>query len=578
LASEKGINVLSQETSRPQPSADSPPDPSAASHFNIGSLLTLHAAQRPQQDALLVQTSSGRSKASYAGVTFDELERLSNRYANAMRTDGLERGMHTLVMVRPGVDFLAVVFALFKIGAVPVMIDPGMGIQRVLECLQSADVTGFVGIPLAHVMRKLRPAAFRSVNHAITVGRRWFWGGLNLHKAARHASDSLEPVATRSDECAAILFTSGSTGPAKGVVYEHGMFGAQVREIRDAYGIEPGEVDVPTFPLFGLFSIGMGMTVVIPDMDPSRPGDVDPRRIVQAIRDHHATNTFGSPALWKRVASHCQQHDIKLPSLRRILVAGAPVPYPVIEQLHDALNDEADVYTPYGATESLPVSSIGGREVLGECRDLTRGGAGTCVGRVMPEIELRVIRITDEPIVDWSEDLEVPDGIKGEIVVRGPVVTKAYYGLDAATKLAKICDGGRIWHRIGDIGYRDAQGRIWFCGRKAHRVTTHDGTMFTVPCEAVFNEHPHVARSALVGVGPPGEQTPVIIVEPVPGKFPRNAQVLTFWEELLEFARDNELTRDITIVLFYPSLPVDVRHNAKIHREALAEWAAAELQ
>ena len=102
--------------------------------------------------------------------------------------------------------------------------------------------------------------------------------------------------------------------------------------------------------------------------------------------------------------------------------------------------------------------------------------------------------------------------------------------------------------------------------------------MFTLPCEAVFNEHPNVARSALVGVGPAGAQIPVIVVEPVPGKFPRAARMLVFWEEMLELARANEKTREITNVLFYPSFPVDVRHNTKINREALAVWATTELQ
>lgn len=196
----------------------------------------------------------------------------------------------------------------------------------------------------------------------------------------------------------------------------------------------------------------------------------------------------------------------------------------------------------------------------------------------MPQIQLRLIRINDDPIDVWTDELLVPDGEKGEIVVSGPVVTKAYFGLAQADTLAKIREGSRIWHRIGDIGYRDRKGRIWFCGRKAHRVITSDGTMLTVPCEAVFNEHPDVARTALVGVGPAGEQIPVIVVEPMPGKFPRPAQMLTFWEEMLVLARANELTCGITHVLFHPSLPVDIRHNTKINREALAVWAATELQ
>jgi acyl-coenzyme A synthetase/AMP-(fatty) acid ligase len=478
------------------------------------------------------------------------------------------------MMVRPGFEFIGLTFALFKIGAVPVMIDPGMGVGRMLECIHSVDPQAFIGIPLAHVMRLLRRKPFRTVEQVVTVGRRWFWGGPTLCDLHDRGSEAFALAETTWDEPAAILFTSGATGPAKGVVYEHGMFDAQVRAIRDHYGIEPGEVDLPGFPLFALFSTAMGMTSVIPDMDPSRPARVDPARIVEAIRDHAVTNTFGSPAMWKRVADYCVEQDIKLPTLRRVLIAGAPVPWHVIERLHRALGPDADVHTPYGATESLPVSSISGREVLDDCSEKSRRGAGTCVGKPLSGIDLRLIGITDEPIARWSDDLSVPDGEFGEIVVEGDVVTKRYYGLDRATACAKISDGDRIRHRMGDVGYRDEQGRIWFCGRKGHRVVTENGTMFPVPCEAIFNEHPDVSRSALVGVGPRGKQTPAIIIEPESGRSPRGGSVAVFREEILKLARSSDLTRSINRVLFHRSLPVDIRHNAKIDREQLAIWAA----
>jgi acyl-CoA synthetase (AMP-forming)/AMP-acid ligase II len=191
----------------------------------------------------------------------------------------------------------------------------------------------------------------------------------------------------------------------------------------------------------------------------------------------------------------------------------------------------------------------------------------------------------------------VAEGQFGEIAVAGPVVTKAYFGLPHADALSKIRDGDRLWHRIGDIGYCDAEGRLWFCGRKSQRVETERGTMLTDCCEGVFNEHPDVARSALVGVGPAGRQTPVVVIEPKPGRFPRGPRVRTFTQELLNLAQ-SAVNRQSTIdnrhstisnrqsaignwqsgqVLFHRSLPVDVRHNAKINREALARWAAKRM-
>ena len=547
--------------------------------FNIASYLPRMAERVPDKPAVIVTGSRDNSgRAIYELLTFAELDILSNRYANGLTAAGIKRGRRVLVMVRPGFEFMGLIFALFKMGAVPVMIDPGMGVRRMLECIRTVNLHALVCIPAAHAMRVIRRGPFKTVKHVVTVGRRWFWGGPTLEQLARVADSSYRMADTASAETAAILFTSGSTGPAKGVVYEHGMFNAQVREIQSHYGIEPGEIDLPTFPLFGLFSVAMGMTAVIPDMDPTRPARVDPAKIVAAIHDHGATNTFGSPALWKRVAAYCVEQGTKLPSLRRILIAGAAVPYPVIEQLHQVLGPDADVHTPYGATESLPVSSISGREVLGDCRRLTREGAGTCVGSPVPGVDLRIIKITDEAITEWSDELLVPDGEPGEIVVAGPVVTKKYFGLPDATALAKISDGRCVWHRMGDLGYRDERGRVWFCGRKAHRVMTAQGPMYTIPCEAIFNEHRQVSRSALVGIGPTGSQRPVIVVEPVQGRFSSGSDLTTIREELLGLGRANKLTCSIDQVLFHRSLPVDVRHNVKINREELARWAAKQRE
>ena len=547
--------------------------------FNIASYLPRMAEAAPEQAAVIVAGSFERgTDTNPSSLNFAALEALTNRYANGLRRVGFDRGMRTLLMVRPGIDFVALVFALFKSGAVPVMIDPGMGARRMLECIKSVDLHAFVGIPLAHVMRVLRPKSFRSVSHAVTVGRRWFWGGPTLDSLAQSASGEFEIVATGRDDPAAILFTSGATGPAKGVIYEHGMFDAQVRMIQSQYGIEPGEIDLPTFPLFALFSVAMGMTSVIPEMDPSRPGQVEPRNIVSAIRDHRVTSTFGSPALWRRVADHCVEQEIKLPTLRRILIAGAPVSTDLIEKLHQVLRDDADVHTPYGATESLPAASISGRERMGDLACRSRSGGGTCVGLPLPGIELRIIRITDDVIPVWNDELLVSSGEIGEIVVAGPAVTKEYFGLPAATNGAKIRDLDRVWHRIGDVAYRDVEGRIWFCGRKAHRVASPDGMLYSVPCEAIFNEHPDVRRSALVGIGVSGRKRPVIIVEPNPERFPRGRRRDAFREELLQLGHANQETRTISDVLFHRSLPVDVRHNAKINREALSVWATERIR
>jgi len=377
------------------------------------------------------------------------------------------------------------------------------------------------------------------------------------------------------EQTAAILFTSGSTGVPKGVVTPFRVFAAQVKALRDVYAIQPGERDLATFPLFALFGPALGMASVVPDMDASRPAEADPQRLFEAFRDYNCTNVFASPALIAKLGRYCVDQGLTLTSLRRAISAGAPASNPALERFQRCLPGGVEVLTSYGATECLPVTMLGSREILRETRRLTDQGGGVCVGRPAPGIDVRIVPILDEPIESWSEDLALPRGEIGEIVVYGAVVTPSYYKRPQATKLAKIpTENGDVWHRMGDVGYFDEQGRLWMCGRKGHRVDAKEGTLYTIPCEAVFNTHPAVRRSALVGVIREGKTTPLLCVERVKGATIQNGPLT---EELLEIARNHEHTRAIDIVLYHPSFPVDVRHNAKIFREKLALWAWKEL-
>ena len=290
-----------------------------------------------------------------------------------------------------------------------------------------------------------------------------------------------------------------------------------MESFRSLYEIEPGEIDLCTFPLFALFAPALGMTAIVPDMDPTRPARVEPARIFEAIDDFGVTNMFGSPALLRRLAQAGNSASVRLPTLKRVISAGVPVSPKTMDQLVPLLDRTAQIYTPYGATEALPVASIGSGQVLRETRHATDKGMGVCVGRPVAGIDARIIQIRDDPIPSWSDDLQMPDGEIGEIIVAGPVVTKTYYNRSRATSLAKIADPDRqtFFHRMGDLGYRDSQGRLWFCGRKSHRVILAEETLFTIPCESIFNAHAEVARSALVGVRRHGWVVPVICVEPL---------------------------------------------------------------
>jgi acyl-CoA synthetase (AMP-forming)/AMP-acid ligase II len=241
----------------------------------------------------------------------------------------------------------------------------------------------------------------------------------------------------------------------------------------------------------------------------------------------------------------------------------------------NALNTSADLFTPYGATECLPVASISAREVLSETAALTAVGKGTCVGHVFDSMRVRIIETSSDVLREIDNTVSLANGQIGEIIVSGPVATREYFQRPEATESAKIKDGDTFWHRMGDVGYLDDTGRLWFCGRKAHVVSTPSGPMYSVCCEAIFNNHPAVYRCALVGIGAKGQQTPVIVVEPEPGKFPASEQARQqLRDELLQLGAQNPLTSNISLILFHRSLPVDTRHNVKINRELLAVWAA----
>jgi acyl-CoA synthetase (AMP-forming)/AMP-acid ligase II len=261
-----------------------------------------------------------------------------------------------------------------------------------------------------------------------------------------------------------------------------------------------------------------------------------------------------------------------------VATAGAPASPRVLAEFAKLLEPPAEIFTPYGATEALPVASIGSREILEETAARTARGEGVCIGRPVPGIEVRIIRIRDDPIPVWSDDLELSDGTVGEIIVRGPVVTREYFRRPEATALAKIHDPhrGGFFHRMGDLGYRDADGRLWFCGRKSHRVELEDATLYTICCEGVFNAHPEVARTALVGVTAGTGTRPVLCVEPVRRLTRRERQRVG--DELRELGAGYPHTRRIETFLFHTSFPVDIRHNSKIFREKLAVWAERELR
>ena len=546
---------------------------------NIASYLPILAEKQPNTYAVVKQSKNKSRNASFdIAYTYKQLDEVSDLIANGLEAYGIKKGTRTVLMVKPGLDFFALVFALFKLEAVLVAVDPGMGIKNLGKCLGEAEPEAFIGICSAHIARTVLGWSKKTIHKKILVG------GNFLSNALLTDLDKIKSLGkkykrikkeTRAEDIAAILFTSGSTGVPKGVVYTHANFTAQVKALKELYNIQPGEVDLATFPLFALFAPALGMTSIIPIMDFTKPGSVEPIRIIDAVTQYKCTNMFGSPALLNRVGKWAENKDIKLSSLNRVLSAGAPVAPIVLKRFQSLLNNNIQIFTPYGATESLPVSSIGSDEILKETAKDTAIGKGVCVGQPVANLDIRIIKLNDNVISEWSDELELPVNKIGEICVTGPQVTRSYFNRNKETGLAKISSKDGFYHRMGDVGYIDGQDRLWFCGRKSQRVITEKETMYTICCEAIFNSHPFVFRSALVGAISNNKTVPVICIELEAEHKRFDKKELT--EELLALAAASELTKNIKHILFHSGFPVDIRHNAKIGREKLADWATEVL-
>lgn len=539
--------------------------------------LVTTARDAPDRPALVL--ADGRS------LTFGALLDRVTHAAAGLAAHGIGYGTRTVLLTPPAPDFVVAAFALLARGAVPVLIDPGIGVGRVGTALREVAATAFVGSDRAHVGRRLLRWAPTADRHVVTDGR----GGAQLvagpgaamlaqleRDGARSRDHPAWTPRSATDE-AALLFTSGSTGAPKAVVHRHPHLAATIGVLRRMYGLRAGEVTVATFPPFALFGPALGQTTVLPDMDFTRPAAADPEHLRHLIARHRADLLFASPALLGSLA----RHGRPLPSLRLVLSSGAPVPGHVVETITALLPEGAAVTTPYGMTEVLPICAIGGAELLATTA-LHDPPRGVCVGTPAPDTDVLVIGVDHRPLPRVSAEDALEDGHVGELVVRGPQVTEAYAGRPAATARAKTRWAGRTAHRTGDLAWRDAQGRLWFCGRVVHRVTTASGPVDPLPVEQLVLDHPWVRRAALVGIGEAGAMRPVLVVQPA---FPAAAWRPRARRTRARLRAELRSRLDahphgavVDAVLLRRRIPVDARHNAKIGYEQLARWATARLR
>jgi acyl-coenzyme A synthetase/AMP-(fatty) acid ligase/pimeloyl-ACP methyl ester carboxylesterase len=509
-------------------------------------------------------------------ASFAELDADVRALAVGLRQHGVRPGDRVASLVPPGRELATLLYACWRLGAVVVVADAGLGPRGLTRALRSAAPDHLVGIAralaAATALRwpgrriaagEVRPALRRSSGAEVSLAELIEAGRLALEGAA--PGSVLLPPAPERDAEAAIAFTSGSTGPAKGVVYRHHQLEAQRDALRRTYAITDADRLVAAFAPFALYGPALGITSMVPDMDVTAPASLTATALADAVDAVRATMVFASPAALVNVArtsgALTSSQRASLGGVRLLLSAGAPVPARLLRRLA-AVVPNAEAHTPYGMTEVLPVADIDLATI-----EAVGPGEGVCVGHPVPGVEVAISPLRADGAATGA--LTTEPEVVGEVCIRAGHVKDRYDRL-ALTELASSRDVG--WHRSGDVGHLDANGRIWIEGRLAHILRTADGVVTPVGIEQRVEDVTHVTMAAAVGVGPPGTQQVVVVVatDPAPGR----AQLapLTLVDRVRAVAGV-----DVAAVLAVPALPVDIRHQSKIDRERVAREASERL-
>ena len=494
---------------------------------------------RDDQREAFVDLATGDS------ITFAELAQRVEAVAVELVRRGMQRGDRVAMLTPPGVDLVAAVYGVWRAGGVTVIADRGLGLDGLGRAVRSTRPSWVIG-------PKRALAASTALRWAPRATR------LDVAELVGAASGEL-PLQPSGDDLAAVLFTSGATGPAKGVVYLHRQLVAQRDALAATYSITSDDRLVAAFAPFALYGPALGIPTALPNCDVTKPAELTAAALDEACTRIGATLAFASPsALANVVATATASSLAGIEALRVVFSAGAPVPSEILHAVA-GLAPNATLHTPYGMTEVLPVADVElGEIVAAEAAD---PDGGVCVGRPVAGAQVRIVPLDFDP-----EDLPdvVEGGVMGEILIRAPWVSEGYLGLWATQRAAR--PGSGEWHRSGDVGHVDADGRLWVEGRAVHVIHSVDGPITPVPVERSVERALGVPRCAAVGVGPVGSQQLVVVIEQ-PGAVggPAGTEVAAGVRSVVG--------RPIAAVLTVPSLPVDIRHNAKIDRAAVAAWA-----
>ena len=498
--------------------------------------------------------------ATGATHTFRDLHARVTGIARGLVARGLQPGDRVAMLTPPGLDLLAAVYGVWRAGGVTVVADRGLGLRGLGAAVRGARVQWVIGpreaLAAARVMR-WAPGATR-----VVVGPRRTMGAVaTLDEVA--ASTAPMPPEPAADDPAAVLYTSGATGPAKGVRYRHHQFAAQRDALAAAYGITADDRLVAAFAPFALYGPALGIASTIPDVDVTKPGTLTADALGRAAASIDATIVFASPAALANVVRTATGRDTRLGGVRLVLSAGAPVPAATLRAVAE-LVPTAEPHTPYGMTECLPVADVSLAAI-----DAAGHGRGVCVG---PPVEGAQVLVAPLGFDAARPVVGVPPGTTGELLVRAPWVSDGYDRRWATEREARPLDAvGRTWHRSGDVGHVDTSGVVWIEGRSVHVVHTDRGPVTPVPVEVAAERVPGVTRSAAVGVGPVGCQVLVVVIEVAAGDDGLATAGLT---ESVRAEVQADVAHPLAAVLQVSALPVDIRHNTKIDRTLVAQWAS----